>query len=179
MADNAVLRSAAGHDTTPAWEMYKACHRGDVEAVERVHRQGVNLDTDLLGQRLFILAASRGKTRVVKYLLKNGVDVNKTDDEGLIPLHAAVSQVKPRVVNVLLRANADVNTPWKGKMTATMAAATQASSQIVQALINSKADLTVKDHNGNTALFYAINSNRVEAVDLLLRAGASSRRRGA
>ena len=174
MADNAVLRSAAGHDTTPAWEMYQACYRGDVEAVERVHRQGVNLDTDLLGQRLLNLAASRGKARVVKYLLQHGVDVNKADDGGHIPLHIAVSQIKPRVVNVLLRANVDVNTPWKGKMTATMAAATQASSQILQALINSKADLTVKDHNGNQALFYAINSNRVEAVDLLLRAGASS-----
>ena len=111
MPDNAVLRAEANHEVAHACELYQACHHGRVEDVERLHRQGVSLDTNLTGQCLLNLTASRGKARVVKYLLENGVYVKKADDGGHIALHAAVSQVKPRVVNVLLRANADVNSP--------------------------------------------------------------------
>jgi ankyrin repeat protein len=54
-------------------------------------------------------AASAGKVEIVKMLLRNGENINRTDKEGWTPLHDAAYKGNTETVKVLIASGAKIN----------------------------------------------------------------------
>jgi ankyrin repeat protein len=109
-------------------------------------------------------------------------DINTKDKNGMTALmHAVRSQHKEADVVALLNAGADVNAQDDNGMSALMFAVIANkkcfSLAIIHNLIAGGADVNAKNHIDETSLWQAISkqkasSNRIEAVDALIEAGA-------
>jgi prepilin-type N-terminal cleavage/methylation domain-containing protein len=98
--------------------LFKACRKGDIEAVKQHLAAGadVNATNDAL-LRIWELkltplhfAAENGHKKVVELLIAKGADVNvKVEDEIETPLHSAASRGHKEIVELLIAEGADVN----------------------------------------------------------------------
>ena len=133
----------------------------------------------------------------VRNLLKQNPDVNEKDSYGNTPLINALSKrihepvVKSRetmlrrsdkegrahleIARMLLKHGADVNAKgFRGKSPLLHAVSLNdaAAIQTLNLLIENKADGNVQDNRGYTPLMEAARTNRINAVELLLKNGA-------
>ena len=77
---------------------HHACFHGLLEKVEQLHAEGIRLNVRCsVGHTPLSSAAMRGKTRVLKYLIENGADVNEQDAQGHFALYFAVLAVAAAV----------------------------------------------------------------------------------
>lgn len=126
------------------------------------------------------VAIIKDNFKIVSQLLNSGADVNTTTDQYYSPLTQAIhNQCNFQIVNLLISKNANVNAEKNG-YTPLMAAAnysngwggiTYKQNKLLTAklLLKSGVDPTVKNYRNNkTALQYAIDSNFVEMINLLL-----------
>lgn len=85
-----------------------------------------------------ILAVEIGDTDAMMILLKNGLNINRTNHEGYTPLMAAAESGRARVVEVLLDRGAEPEAKdYKGK-TALMLAQKNGHTEVVQAQQNAE-----------------------------------------
>ena len=124
------------------------------------------LDTKL------ILAANKGLTTIVKYLIKAGADINAKDGNGYNVLHRASINKHEQIVKILLDAGADVNIKTTDGWTPLHLASSRGYEQIVKMLIKAGADLNVKADDGWTPLHVAIRTRYKNIIDLLKSCGA-------
>ena len=81
-----------------------AAAAGDLDEIRRLHSIGIDLsEPDYDGRTALHLAASENQGEVVKYLLKNGVNVNPKDRWGGTPFSDA-KKAKHTAVMKLIRA---------------------------------------------------------------------------
>ncbi len=118
-------------------------------------------------------AAMRGQSDQVRALLKEGADVNETDQVGNSALSAAASGGHTSTVQALLNAGVDVNAKLLGQgLTALMSAAGGGHSEVVIALLDAGADVNAKNQRGWSPLMSATFAGHTEIVELLKAAGA-------
>lgn len=134
----------------------------------------------MAGQTPLILAAVRGTPGTVKMLLNAGASVNATNNGGATALMAvAIHDPRAEIVNILLKAGADPNAVqyygYESSLceTALTQAVEMNSINIMQALIANKADVNLACPNGKTALISAVGKGNINAVKLLIKAGAN------
>lgn len=113
--------------------------------------------------------------QVVRLLLNNDTDVNRSSEDGFTPLHIAAKVGFLEIVTMLLNAKADVTTVDKKGFTSLLFAATGNSDRhasIGELLLRSGADCEhlAKDHR--TPLICAISKDCPLFVELLLSHGA-------
>ena len=97
-----------------------------------------------------------------------------SDKEGFRPVHLAASLNLTAFLNVLVKSGSDIEarSNWGG--TPLHAAVYSNSLDSVRALLSLFAKITVVDRNGMTPLHWAAKLDHIEALDILLEAGAES-----
>lgn len=161
-ADN---QSTPSHPPVPGGTFWEAVQNEDWGLVERwieydaqlIHSRGVFIEKD--GNRVIqatpILVAvkySDADADTIRFLIKNGADVNTKDELGISLTHLAVK-------NCLESDDSDY----------------QGNIKILAALIEHGADINSCDENGLPPLAYTINSRKFELIKFLLENGADIR----
>ena len=95
------------------WE--QAIHRGDIDRLKRLIREGADVNArDRYGQTALMIAAKNGRSRLVQFLVDQGADLNHTAKYRLTALMLAVISGHANVVRVLVRAGADLEIQGTG-----------------------------------------------------------------
>ncbi|XP_076449208.1 uncharacterized protein LOC143285662 [Babylonia areolata] len=122
-------------------------------------------------------AVQSGRVTQTRLLLEMGSAVNGRDAEGRTPLmHALLlhdPNVRTRLLRLLLRAGAVVSLPDNQKRNALMWACRAAGSDDVRLLLHHcdvELNLNAQNEEGQTALWIAVDSGKVDTVREMLRA---------
>ena len=146
--------------------LFKAAWTGDVTSIRSTNAD-VNLK-DVLGRTPLGIAAEKGHTEIITFLVENGAEVNITDANGNTPLIFIIHKTGNfGITKKLLEKGAIVNTQNRTGETALMYAAWRGHSQIVQLLLEYRADVTLKNSQGDTALTLAESKEHLEIIQML------------
>jgi ankyrin repeat protein len=108
----------------------------------------------------------------LEFLIRIGVNVN-TKNDGIPPLHWAVSDGKFDAVKTLLCAGADINIQENGSgNTPLHEAITDDFFEIARFFILQGADVNIKNSSGDTPLHYAVRRKDIDTVRCLISQGA-------
>ncbi len=119
-------------------------------------------------------AARAGERETVRSLLKDGVDVNAAQGDGMTALHWAALSNDGETAEMLLYAGANVQAATRlGAYTPLILATRSGHPAMVEALLNAGADVNQATGTGATPLMLAAASGRADAVSLLLAGGAA------
>ena len=109
-----------------------------------------------------VIAASNGYVEAIRELIKEGVDLNRTDKYGIIPVNIAAENGHVEIIRELIKAGVDLNSPDKDGCTPLHLAVQNGHENIVELLLDrkiqifqSRADVEAKDRNGATPLLLA------------------------
>ena len=119
-----------------------------------------------------ILAAEKGDSAAVIYLLKKGADPNAETDMGITPLMYATEGGHFTVVKMLVLNGADLNEKPYGGVTALTSAVWKNNLDIAEYLILKGADVNLGDRHGITPLIYATGYSFYIMTDMLIFYGA-------
>jgi uncharacterized protein len=117
-------------------------------------------------------AVRKKDTAAVQTLLRQRVDVNAVQGDGVSALHWAVHVDDRAIVQTLLGAGARVNVADDTGVTPLYLACLNRSADIVALLLKSAADPNAALLNGETPLMNCARTGNPESVKLLLAAGA-------
>jgi len=118
-------------------------------------------------------AAMRKDLEAVRALLRQGVDVNAAQGDGMTALHWAATHGDGALAEVLLYAGANVKaTSRLGRYTPLHVASQSGASAVVAALLARGAEPNAKTSSGATALMFAAQAGHVATVTALLEAKA-------
>ena len=113
-----------------------------------------------------------GRTELIERLINLEYDVNQPDNDGVSPIHYAVTGGSERTVQMLIEAGADAENVVGLGFTPLMSAAEHNHSEIAKLLIEKGVDISFAGENGWTALHRASIHGNTKVADLLLEAGA-------
>jgi ankyrin repeat protein len=119
-------------------------------------------------------AAMSGNRDAVRALLKDGVDVNSTQADGMTALHWAAQKGDVDLANVLLYASANIRATTRiGGYTPLLIASKNGDAAMIRTLVEHGADPNNATTNGTSALMLAAAAGKADAVELLLDKGAN------
>ncbi|XP_055685331.1 ankyrin-3-like isoform X6 [Lutzomyia longipalpis] len=125
------------------------------------------------GNTSFLRAARAGNLDKVLEHLKNNIDINTCNANGLNALHLASKDGHVHVVAELLRRGATVDSATKKGNTALHIASLAGQEEVVKLLLQHGASVNVQSQNGFTPLYMAAQENHDSVVKLLLSNGAN------
>nr|XP_036219997.1 ankyrin-2 isoform X8 [Bactrocera oleae] len=125
------------------------------------------------GNTSFLRAARAGNLERVLEHLKNNIDINTSNANGLNALHLASKDGHTHVVSELLKRGAIVDSATKKGNTALHIASLAGQEEVVKLLLEHNAAVNVQSQNGFTPLYMAAQENHDSVVKLLLANGAN------
>jgi len=132
----------------------------------RVHARNAYGDSPLM------FAALKGHAEVVRLLLAYGADLGASP-AGWTPLHYCATEGQTRICQELLDRGAPVDGTEANSTTPLMMAARGGHFETVRLLLSRKANPAARNHNGATAMAWALRSNNTNIADALRAAGAT------
>uniref|UniRef100_A0A671KUF4 Ankyrin-1 n=1 Tax=Sinocyclocheilus anshuiensis TaxID=1608454 RepID=A0A671KUF4_9TELE len=121
----------------------------------------------------FLRAARSGNLEKALDHIKNGIDVNTANQNGLNGLHLASKEGHVKMVLELLHHGIVLETTTKKGNTALHIAALAGQEQVVTELVNYGANVNAQSQKGFTPLYMAAQENHLEVVKFLLDNGAN------
>ncbi|XP_060262440.1 ankyrin-3 isoform X7 [Ovis aries] len=121
----------------------------------------------------YLRAARAGHLEKALDYIKNGVDINICNQNGLNALHLASKEGHVEVVSELLQREASVDAATKKGNTALHIASLAGQAEVVKVLVTNGANVNAQSQNGFTPLYMAAQENHLEVVKFLLDNGAS------
>ena len=126
-----------------------------------------------LGENIFVLSAKDGNVDNVEHLVQLGFDVNYAR-----PIHAAAMLADPvrsqKIISILYEAGADAHPKNKTRgQPALFAVISKKRTHSLQYFISKGVDISSPDCYGTTALHMAGHTGNLDAIRLLLDAGAA------
>ena len=115
-----------------------------------------------LDKKLLAAATSSSLTKEVKTLIKEGADVNCTNQWGMTPLMmAAMYNSHVSVLKTLISAGADINAvePKYRSNALHLAANHSSNAKIIDILVEAGIDINTKNYLGETPLIMSVSSN--------------------
>ena len=146
----------------------KAVKYGDVYAVEAAIENGTNVDyrNSEDDDTPLILASRNGNIEIVKLLLDAGADVTLTGFFASTAMRSASDNENWEIVALLEQAKAKHDPPL-------IKAIKSNNINDVNIMINENTDVNITDIDGKSALMWASSVGNIEAVRLLVGAGAN------
>ncbi|XP_030593093.1 ankyrin-1a isoform X3 [Archocentrus centrarchus] len=136
--------------------------------------QGVwHYDDEADAGNSFLRAARSGNLDKALEHIKNGIDINTANQNGLNGLHLASKEGHVKMVLELLHNGIVLETTTKKGNTALHIAALAGQEQVVQELVNYGANVNAQSQKGFTPLYMAAQENHLEVVKFLLENGAN------
>ena len=118
-------------------------------------------------------AAMNGDRTAVRTLLKQGLDVNAAQGDGMTALHWAARQGDVETARMLIYAGANVKAATRlGAYTPLFMASQLGHATVIDTLLKAGADPKGTTSNGTTPLMAASASGKADAVKLLIDRGA-------
>ena len=155
-----------GEADDPDTALGKACENGHLPVAKVLMENGAN--PYIGGTPAMHAAAWANEPTVVKFLLKEGVNVNARDPHNRTALHMAALMNRVDVVKLLLDADCDPDLKGYNGCTALHNAVSHNSVDVVKLLLDTRCDLDLKNNNGQTALHCAAVKDYVGMVKKLL-----------
>lgn len=121
----------------------------------------------------FLRAARAGNLDKVLEWLKNSIDINTSNANGLNALHLASKEGHINVVNELIKRGANVNAATKKGNTALHISSLAGKQEVVKILVQNGANVNVQSQNGFTPLYMAAQENHDDVLSFLLANGAN------
>ncbi|XP_075204783.1 ankyrin-3 isoform X5 [Anomaloglossus baeobatrachus] len=121
----------------------------------------------------YLRAARAGNLEKALDYLKNGVDINVCNQNGLNALHLASKEGHVEIVSELIQRGVDVDAATKKGNTALHIASLAGQTEVVRVLVTNGANVNAQSQNGFTPLYMAAQENHLEVVKFLLDNGAS------
>uniref|UniRef100_A0A673B2T8 Ankyrin 3 n=1 Tax=Sphaeramia orbicularis TaxID=375764 RepID=A0A673B2T8_9TELE len=131
----------------------------------------LSLQTDV--NACYLRAARAGNLEKALDYLKNGVDINICNQNGLNALHLASKEGHVEVVAELIKQGANVDAATKKGNTALHIASLAGQTDVVKELVTHGANVNAQSQNGFTPLYMAAQENHLEVVQFLLDNGSS------
>ncbi|KAM4526008.1 ankyrin-3-like isoform 3-T3 [Fundulus diaphanus] len=135
------------------------------------HRKKKGKKTDV--NACYLRSARAGNLEKALEYLKNGVDINICNQNGLNALHLASKEGHVEVVAELIKQGANVDAATKKGNTALHIASLAGQSDVVKELVTNGANVNAQSQNGFTPLYMAAQENHLEVVQFLLDNGSS------
>uniref|UniRef100_A0A3Q2CIT4 Ankyrin 3 n=2 Tax=Cyprinodon variegatus TaxID=28743 RepID=A0A3Q2CIT4_CYPVA len=135
------------------------------------HRKKKGKKTDV--NACYLRAARAGNLEKALDYLKNGVDINICNQNGLNALHLASKEGHVEVVAELIKQGANVDAATKKGNTALHIASLAGQTDVVKELVTNGANVNAQSQNGFTPLYMAAQENHLEVVQFLLDNGSS------
>ncbi|XP_028828999.1 ankyrin-1 isoform X2 [Denticeps clupeoides] len=121
----------------------------------------------------FLRAARSGNLDKALDHIKNGIDINTANQNGLNGLHLASKEGHVKMVLELLHHGIDLETTTKKGNTALHIAALAGQEKVVAELVHYGANVNAQSQKGFTPLYMAAQENHLEVVKFLLENGAN------
>ncbi len=117
-------------------------------------------------------AAEKGDWARVRKLLKNRVDAESAQADGMTALHWSAYHDEADIAKLLIEAGIKANVENRYGVTPLSLACTNGNTQLIEALLVAGADANATLRGGETALMTAARTGRIGPVHALLKAGA-------
>ncbi|XP_069373766.1 ankyrin-3-like isoform X35 [Paralichthys olivaceus] len=121
----------------------------------------------------YLRSARAGNLEKALDYLKNGVDINICNQNGLNALHLASKEGHVEVVAELIKQGANVDAATKKGNTALHIASLAGQTDVVKELVTHGANVNAQSQNGFTPLYMAAQENHMDVVQYLLDHGSS------
>nr|XP_019937309.1 PREDICTED: ankyrin-1-like [Paralichthys olivaceus] len=121
----------------------------------------------------FLRAARSGNLDKALDHIKNGLDINTSNQNGLNGLHLASKEGHVKMVLELLHSGIQLEATTKKGNTALHIAALAGQEKVVAELVNYGANVNAQSHKGFSPLYMAAQENHLEVVKFLLENGAN------
>ncbi|XP_060950539.1 ankyrin-3-like [Limanda limanda] len=121
----------------------------------------------------YLRSARAGNLEKALDYLKNGVDINICNQNGLNALHLASKEGHVEVVAELIKQGANVDAATKKGNTALHIASLAGQTDVVKELVTHGANVNAQSQNGFTPLYMAAQENHMVVVQYLLDHGSS------
>ncbi|XP_076616474.1 ankyrin-3-like isoform X8 [Chaetodon auriga] len=135
------------------------------------HRKKKGKKTDV--NACYLRSARAGNLEKALDYLKNGVDINICNQNGLNALHLASKEGHVEVVAELIKHGANVDAATKKGNTALHIASLAGQAEVVKELVTHNANVNAQSQNGFTPLYMAAQENHMDVVQFLLDNGSS------
>ena len=152
-----------------------ACQKGNTDAIDALLNAGADPKSIDANGASCLHYASDGDCRkeVLQKLIDCGADVNIKSKENRTALMIACLNGNIDAINVLLNAKADTNIfDSNGNTWLHWAIFGDCSKEVLQAIINRGANVNATGKDNPTALMGACQRGNIDAIDILLHAGA-------
>ncbi|XP_019713471.1 ankyrin-1-like [Hippocampus comes] len=121
----------------------------------------------------FLRAARSGNLDKALDHIKNGIDINIANQNGLNGLHLASKEGHVKMVLELLHSGIELEATTKKGNTALHIAALAGQEKVVAELVNYGANVNAQSHKGFSPLYMAAQENHLEVVKFLLENSAN------
>jgi len=170
----------AGAEPEPTKNKFiRGIRQNSFQLVEEALKEGFDINSDIscfgnnflgdfgFAKHALSVSIDKDNIELVRFLIKNGADVNKKDTKNSTPLMVASSEGVANIVNILLEAGADINAQDDRGFTALMYAAFRNEIEAAIALLTAGADMHVKNAAGRTAIDKARERSHEGMVEIL------------
>ncbi|XP_050400360.1 ankyrin repeat family A protein 2 isoform X2 [Patella vulgata] len=141
--------------------------------MSNLQRGNVQTTTPSIIQNMSIhQMAAQGELVLLQQEIKDGCDMNKTDESGFTALLWACANGQMSSVEYLLQNGADINLIGNHGENALLLSSCYGYSDIMLELLKLGMDINYKDESGSSALIYAAFNNHTSCIQLLLEWGA-------
>ncbi|XP_008294394.1 ankyrin repeat and SOCS box protein 2-like [Stegastes partitus] len=161
--------------------LFTAAQTGQLATLRLLLKHGADLNSQAAdGATALYEAAKNGHEEVVEFLVSQNADANKPGKTGLLPLHIAAQKGSDTIVSMLIPATSKARVRRTG-ISPLHIAAERNRDDVLESLIDAGFDVNAQlseertklyEDRRSTALYFSVINNNIDAVRMLLAAGA-------
>ena len=149
-----------------------AVENNDIRKVLSLIKNGCNINARTnCGKTILHLASMKGLQQMSRILIGEGADLNAKDINGYTPLHFAVIYEQIKTISMLIQEGSNVHSSCNSGNTPLHLACAR-SLELSKLLIDNGADINALNNNGQTPIRFAMSTNQLSVVDMLIIEGA-------
>lgn len=161
--------SAFGQTNKNVDELHKELANNDIEKIKQIIEDDISIlnSPNPRGSTPIAVAASKGQTKIVKYLTEKGADVNKANNFGSTPLHYAAWAADFESFKYLIKNGANINVKNNAGNTPLQFACMGGSIDIMNLCISEGMNIKTKSEDGSSLIHWAAYGGNLDMFKFL------------